>query len=760
MPTCPCDMTLPPDCPPPADLAGPPGQAMGYGEFRAALLRAVAAHPGLAGWTAEAEGDPGRMLLEMWAYVLDVTRFYDARLTDELYLGSALRPVSGARIIRLLGYRPRPATSATALLIAEVEGADPVTVPAGAGFRSEAFDDEPPQVFETLAAHVLDAERNRWALAPVAGAHWPGRILVAAGESGVPKRGMLVVLSGSVPVHASAIIGTQPFTGPDAARYVEVELASPLVLAEGTPIAGHELRLMALSAGRSAFTHTFSASRLVLDGIYPQLRAGDPAVLEVGAALHPFSIAGVSRTTVSIATSSGTDALAPASAVDLPAITGLALTSSTSWRLHFHPVAVGRMTAPARSRLAPADLGAGTRLVSTAPQSGTMISGEFVLRGVGGRGARLTGQVSPAAATGDPVFSPAAGGAPDGPEIQTPAHLFGNLVTVVRGETVAREILGSADATRTENRFKLKKAPLSWIEDASSLSGIRPLIEVRVENIAWERRASLFAAGPQDRVYMLETDAEGNTWVVFGDGARGARPPSGRDNVTASYRHGAGAAKPPPRTITQMVDPVKGVKRVENALPLTGGADAEAPEALRSNAPKSALTLGRAVSVQDFAALALGFPGVANVAAGWTWDARRQRAVVKLWVAEDGGVDTDALAAWLRTMAAEDTPIAVQLATALACTLTVSLAVSPGHPAAETRAAVVNRLADPATGLLAVRKLPIGGVLYRSALVKVIQRTAGVGAITALRLDEVQMDWAAKAPLGCYFDFTGRIMVS
>ncbi len=761
MPTCRCDDRLPPDCPPmPSGLADLPGQDMGYGEFRAALLRAVARHPGLAGWTAEAEGDPGRMLLEMWAYVLDVTRFYDARLTEEFFLPGALRPVSAARIIRLLGYRPRPATSATALLVAEVEGADPVIVPAGAGFRSEAFDDEPPQVFETIAPHELDAARNRWALAPVAGSDWPGRILVPAGDSGVPKRGMLVVRDGGTPLHASPIAGTRAHVGPDGGRYVEVELETPLALAEGADITGFDLRLMGLTAARSPFGHSFSSAALVLDGVYPQLRKDDPAVLEVGGTLHPFRIACARKTEVTVPTGSDTEALAPASVVDLPAIAGLTLTATTVWRLHFHPVAVGRMTAPARTSLTPDELGAGTRLVATGPAAATPVSSAFVLRGAGGRGARLAGQVTRAPATGDPVFSPDAGGAPAGPEIRTPAHLFGNLVTAVRGESVAREVLGSADATRPENRFKLKKAPLSWIEDASSTTGIRPLLEVRVDNIAWQRHETLFAAGPQDRWYMLETDADGNSWVVFGDGERGARPPSGQDNVTASYRFGAGAAKPPPGTIRQMVNPVKGVKRIDNALPLTGGADAEPPEEIRTNAPKSALTLGRAVSVQDFAALARTFPGVLNVAAGWAWDRRRQRAVVKLWVVEDGGLDADALAVWLRTMAAEDTPVAVRTAEPVDRALTVSLAIAAGHPGPETRDAVLSRLADPETGFLALRRVPIGGVLYRSALIEAIQRTQGVAAVTALRLDGVEMDWAVKAPLGRYFDFSEIITVS
>ena len=58
---------------------------------------------------------------------------------------------------------------------------------------------------------------------------------------------------------------------------------------------------------------------------------------------------------------------------------------------------------------------------------------------------------------------------------------------------------------------------------------------------------------------------------------------------------------------------------------------------MRVAAPRSALTLGRAVSLDDFEALARGFPGVVNAAAAWAFDGRLQRATVKVWIISDGG---------------------------------------------------------------------------------------------------------------------------
>jgi hypothetical protein len=209
-----------------------------------------------------------------------------------------------------------------------------------------------------------------------------------------------------------------------------------------------------------------------------------------------------------------------------------------------------------------------------------------------------------------------------------------------------------------------------------------------------------------------------------------------------------------------MVKPVRGIKRVDNPLAVTGGKNAESREDIRTNAPKVALTLGRAVSVQDFAALARTFPGVLNVAAGWAWDTTLQRAVVTIWVAEDGGLDQEELQSWLVSMAADETPVAVRIADGIAHSLTLSIDVLADHPAEETRAAVLDRLTDPETGLLAIRNVPIGGVIYRSAIIKAVQTTEGVASVLSLRYDNAEMDWAIKADVGEYPDFTNTVTVA
>jgi len=587
------------------------------------------------------------MLLDMWAYVLDVTQFYDAKINDEFYLGTAKRDLSTHRIIRLLGYKPAPPLAAEAIMVAEVTQADPLTLPARSGFRSEAFDDQPPQVFQLLAPTTLEPVRNRWKLGEIDDGTYPDRVLLRPSENGVPKRGILAFTLDEAPHHASAIEGHATYVGADDRKMAEVLLEDPLEVPDGTKLEELEMRLMGLRAGPTPLDTTFEAGVLYLDTIYPQLRNGELAVLETEDELIPFQIRKVRREDLILQIPSGADVDAsdanaetkvkipvPVSKVTMGPTSGPTLTEEMAkdrtWRLHFNPVQVGRLRAPYKTEIAFADLDEGARLEKPRHPHHEPLSGTFMAMGAVGAGASIAGKVTQDPLRRETGFTPDPGQPAFEAALRAPVSLFGNLLHTVRTEQIENEVLGSADAGSAQNRFKLKKAPLTWITDSAAASNRRPLIEVRVDGVLWNRVETFYTASPKDRVYTLETDAKGDTFVVFGDGERGERPNSGTGNVTARYGHGGGAAKPPSGSITQTARPIKGLGRVVNPVACVGGADAEKAEDIRSHAPATVLTLGRAVSMQDFSALARTFPGVLNVASGWAWHPERQRAVVTL----------------------------------------------------------------------------------------------------------------------------------
>ena len=101
--------------------------------------------------------------------------------------------------------------------------------------------------------------------------------------------------------------------------------------------------------------------------------------------------------------------------------------------------------------------------------------------------------------------------------------------------------------------------------------------------------------------------------IQFGDGVEGATLPTGQSNIQANYRVGLGSAgNVAAGTITTLVDRPLGVSGVTNPLPATGGQDAQSVDDIRTNAPLSVLTLGRAVSIADYQNFAASFAGIAK----------------------------------------------------------------------------------------------------------------------------------------------------
>jgi predicted phage baseplate assembly protein len=127
-----------------------------------------------------------------------------------------------------------------------------------------------------------------------------------------------------------------------------------------------------------------------------------------------------------------------------------------------------------------------------------------------------------------------------------------------------------------------------------------------------------------DRRYLVRTDHEDKTRVTFGDGVRGARLPTGHENVTAVYRTGIGASgNLDAGQISLLATRPAGLKAVVNPLPSSGGGDPDTAEQIRRNAPLGLLSLQRIVSVEDYTDFVRGFAGIGKAQASFLTDGRR-----------------------------------------------------------------------------------------------------------------------------------------
>jgi hypothetical protein len=213
---------------------------------------------------------------------------------------------------------------------------------------------------------------------------------------------------------------------------------------------------------------------------------------------------------------------------------------------------------------------------------------------------------------------------------RTTTTVNANVGLATHGRSVS-EILGNGDASTPDQRFTLKQASLTYLP-AVTASGAAPQLTVRIDGVAWQEVPTLYNASPAAQAYVVVQQADGSaspagaaggnsggpSEIRFGDGEEGARLPTGQNNVRATYRVGSGlAGNVRAGSLTTLVDRPLGVSGVSNPAPATGGQDAQSVDDLRTNAPQSVLTLGRAVSITDYQNFASVFPGIAKAHAIW-----------------------------------------------------------------------------------------------------------------------------------------------
>lgn len=220
---------------------------------------------------------------------------------------------------------------------------------------------------------------------------------------------------------------------------------------------------------------------------------------------------------------------------------------------------------------------------------------------------------------------------------RTATEIFGNVARATHGETVEREVLGSGDGAKPYQQFTLRRDQLTYVRSETP-GVIESELEIWVNDVRWSEVPTLFGHRPRDRVYITRMTDEGKTVVQFGDGESGARLPTGHDNVVATYRTGTGlAGEVDAGQLSLLMTRPLGVRSASNPIAPEGAVDRQEADDARVNAPRSVLTLGRIVSLQDYEDFARNFPGIDKAAAVWTWDGE-QRGVL-ITVAGTGGED-------------------------------------------------------------------------------------------------------------------------
>ena len=309
-----------------------------------------------------------------------------------------------------------------------------------------------------------------------------------------------------------------------------------------------------------------------------------------------------------------------------------------------------------------------------------------------------------------------------------------NVALASHGESVT-QVFGSGNSSKSFQSFEIKQLPLTYRAAANEI-GAAAELTVRVGDVAWAEKPTLFGATATDHAFSLQTNEQGQMFVAFGDGTRGARLPSGVNNIRATYRKGLGTVgNLPADRLTQLMTRPLGLKSVSNPMPTEGGTDPEPASAARSTIPVTTRTLGRVVSVLDYEDFARAFSGIAKAQAA-VLQTRRGLTVAVTLVPPNGQDLTPASPVWQNLSAAllssGDPYVQVTLMTAATSTFRIGLKVKvdPSYDPTLVLPAVEAALRDR----FSFDTRDLAEPVQQSVVIAVAQRVAGVVAVDLTRL--------------------------
>jgi predicted phage baseplate assembly protein len=285
----------------------------------------------------------------------------------------------------------------------------------------------------------------------------------------------------------------------------------------------------------------------------------------------------------------------------------------------------------------------------------------------------------------------------------------------------------------------------------------------------WREVNNLSAYGPDDKVYVLDP-LTGE--VNFGDSRHGAALPPGFRNVRAlSYQVASGAAGAVEAgEIKALIHAAPFVTKVSNPYPAAGGADTEPLARTLRRGPAFVRARGRAVTVADYAVMALQAPGAdierSHAVDGFHpgYPGARIAGVVGVFVVppdtgEEGPLvpSEDSLSAVARYLSEQVAATGVEVVAAPPRYHRVGVAATiETDPAADTGAVVratlseLNLYLHPLTGGDDGAGWPFGQTIRNAALVRrLLSRVDGLRAVSRLNLvvDGVRRPACSDYPL-------------
>ena len=295
-------------------------------------------------------------------------------------------------------------------------------------------------------------------------------------------------------------------------------------------------------------------------------------------------------------------------------------------------------------------------------------------------------------------------------------------ISVINASMVTNEVLGVSTGEANQS-FPLSQTPLLLPRDPDSQDYLQVEVNPGAGFERWQRRGTLLYSLSGDSHFTVEVNDIDQGTLLFGDGRYGQIPPLG-SRIRATYLVGGGAqGNVGANTITLIKSGVNVSATVTNVQAASGGAERESLENARRQAPLVFRSMQRAVTTEDYVALAENVPGVARAMAvprSWNY--------VDLYIVASGNLDlTDDLRSQLLRYFNERRMVTTLLTVRSPIFVTINitilaLGVEPTFYAEDVR----QRVEEAVASLFEINRLEFAQPFYLSKVYEAIEAVAGV----------------------------------
>jgi hypothetical protein len=365
--------------------------------------------------------------------------------------------------------------------------------------------------------------------------------------------------------------------------------------------------------------------------------------------------------------------------------------------------------------------------------------------------------------------------------------MYGNIVLADHGRTLNDEEIGTVPATSVvekvvagcdpcdrvrsaplKHRFRpvLARAPLTFAVPylhptslpASEVVRFGPRAALpsvtltsklgNAGKVSWPPVADLLSSKSTDTSFVVETENDGRALIRFGDGKTMGQSPEPGTKFTATYRIGNGSSgNVGADSIVRIVSnsqPIRDVvKAIRNPISAAGGVDPESMEQVRSYAPAAFRTQQRAVTEEDYAAVAERHPEVQSARATFRWTGSWRTVFISIDRVGDLLVDKEfkqKIRDFVERFRMAGYDLEIDAPKFVSLKIKLLVCVKPGYFRENVKAVLLKIFSDHLLpsgqrGMFHPDNFTFGQTVFLSPLIAAAQAVEGVQSVTALTFE-------------------------